>query len=102
MHHRRRAAVRGAAQGKVQGDARQCGRAQPVSNPDPAHPQHGDERHPGYEHPRGGAAGPPPGTDLCGGARLGPGHTGDRTGDTPGRAGVLSAQPGGEHRQLRL
>ena len=101
MHHRRGAALWRQAQGDLQGDAQQRRRADPLGHPDSAHFKYGDVRHPGYVHHRGGPAGPPAGADLCHGARLGRSDPGDEQGAAPRRAGVLPAQPGGHHRQLR-
>ena len=100
-HHRRGAALRCEAQGKAQGELHRGGHAHPFGYPHPPHAEHGHERHPGPFHHRAAAHRAAARGDLCAGIQRRDPCRSHEEGACPGRAGVLPAQPGGQHRSLR-
>ena len=86
---------------KLRGAGASGGHPDPVRHPHSPDAEHGPVGHPGYVHHRGAPQGPPAGADLRHGARMARRGGGHPAGAEPGRAGLLSAQPGGEHRVHR-
>ena len=98
--HRRGAALRRDAQGKAQGAFQAGGHAHALRDAHSAHTEHGAVGHPRYVYHRDAAAGPSAGADLCTRARLGRDRRSHPARAFARRAGLLPAQPCGDHRPL--
>ena len=97
----RRAALRGWPQGEAQKNDQSSRCLDPLRHAHPPDPEHGPLRPAGYVHAGAAPRKPPARPDLCDRARLGPAGRRHAPGAGPGRPGLLSPQPHGDHRPDR-